>query len=68
MIRPKANEMPSRSAPVMAGVLSPASTSVATTDPGPTRTSRAVPSTSAKARWPIEYVSIPLSLLNGLGL
>ena len=54
MIRPKATEMPSRSAPVMAGVLSPASTSVATTDPGPTRTSRAVPSTSAKARWAIE--------------
>src|SRR3954452_8642414 len=50
MIRPKANEMPSRSAPVMAGFESPASTKAATTDPGPTNTSRAVPSTSANAR------------------
>src|SRR5215213_10479546 len=66
MIRPNANEIPSRSAPVMAGVLSPASTSVATTEPGPTRTSSAVPSASARARCPSEYESI-LSLLNGFG-
>src|SRR4051794_15316021 len=59
MIRPKANEMPSRSAPVMAGFESPASTSVATTDPGPTRTSRAVPSVSAKARCCSEYSITP---------
>src|SRR4051812_41655211 len=59
MIRPKANEMPSRSAPVMAGFESPASTNVATTDPGPTRTSRAVPSTSAKARCCSEYSITP---------
>ena len=67
MIRPKANEMPSRSAPVMAGTLSPASASVATTDPGPTRTSSAVPSVSANARCPSEYVSI-LTLLHESGL
>ena len=51
MISPKANEMPSRSAPVTAGVDLPASTRVATTEPGPTSTSSAVPSVSAKARW-----------------
>src|SRR3954468_12544308 len=51
MTRPKANEMPSRSAPVTAGVLLPARTSVATTLPGPTRTSSAVPSVSATTRW-----------------
>src|SRR4051794_27013654 len=43
--------MPSRSDPSIAGTLSPASTSVATTDPGPTSTSRAVPKVSARARW-----------------
>src|SRR5438093_4613625 len=50
MTSPKANEMPSRSAPVIAGVLLPARTSVATTEPGPTRTSSAVPRVSASAR------------------
>ena len=50
MMRPNANEMPSRSAPVTAGALSPARTRVATTEPGPTSTSRAVPSVSANAR------------------
>src|SRR3954463_4726570 len=59
MIRPKANEMPSRSAPVMAGFESPASTNVATTDPGPTRTSKAVPSVSARARCCSEYSITP---------
>src|SRR5436190_12357301 len=59
MIRPKANEMPSRSAPVMAGFESPASTKVATTDPGPTRTSKAVPTVSAKARCCSEYSITP---------
>src|SRR4051812_8893672 len=58
MMNPNANEMPSRSAPVIAGCASPARASVATTDPGPTRTSRAVPSVSAAARWPSEYESI----------
>jgi glycerol uptake facilitator-like aquaporin len=58
MMNPNANEMPSRSAPVIAGFASPARASVATTDPGPTRTSRAVPSVSAAARWPSEYESI----------
>ena len=43
---------------MIAGVESPARTSVATTEPGPTSTSRAVPSVSASARWPSEYVSI----------
>src|SRR6185437_1370315 len=51
MMRPNANEMPSRSDPSIAGVLSPASTSVATTEPGPTRTSMAVPRVSARSRW-----------------
>src|SRR3954452_16764403 len=51
MMRPKANEMPSRSAPVTAGVLLPARTSVATTLPGPTRTRSAVPRLSATTRW-----------------
>src|SRR3954453_2455059 len=51
MIRPKANEMPSRSAPVTAGVLLPARTSVATTLPGPTRTRGAGPRRSATTRW-----------------
>src|SRR4029450_2571428 len=50
MMKPKANEMPSRSAPEIAGVDLPARTSVATTDPGPTNTSSAVPSVSATAR------------------
>ena len=50
MMKPNANEMPSRSAPVIAGLASPASTSVATTEPGPTSTSSAVPSVSASAR------------------
>ena len=50
MMKPNANEMPSRSEPVMAGLASPASTSVATTEPGPTSTSSAVPSVSASAR------------------
>src|SRR6476659_9602779 len=59
MIRPNANEMPSRSAPVMAGFESPASTKVAITDPGPTRTSRAVPMNSAKARCCNEYSITP---------
>src|SRR4051794_40803909 len=57
MMKPNANEMPSRSAPVTAGFASPARASVATTDPGPTRTSIAVPSASDTARWPSEYVS-----------
>src|SRR4051812_45147912 len=57
MTSPNANEMPSRSAPVTAGVLSPARTRVATTDPGPTSTSRAVPSDSANARWERECSS-----------
>src|SRR2546423_2541513 len=59
---PKATDIPSRSAPVMAGVDLPASVSVATTDPGPTNTSRAVPSVSAKARCGSEC-SIPTLLL-----
>src|SRR3954452_20399923 len=58
MMKPKANEMPSRSAPVAAGLASTARASVATTDPGPPRTSIAVPSVSATARWPSEYDSI----------
>src|SRR5947207_3089071 len=54
MISPKANEMPSRSAPETAGTDLPARTSVATTDPGPTSTRSAVPSVSATARWDSE--------------
>jgi hypothetical protein len=50
MISPKATEMPSRSAPVTAGLLSPARINVATTDPGPTSTSSAVPTVSASMR------------------
>ncbi len=37
MMNPNANEMPRRSAPVTAGTESPARASVATTDPGPTK-------------------------------
>src|SRR5215208_140538 len=64
MIRPKANEMPSRSEPVIAGVDLPARTRVATTEPGPTRTSRAVPSVSANARWGRVYSCMRYLSLN----
>ena len=57
MMNPNANEIPSRSAPVIAGTDLPASCSVATTEPGPTRTSSAVPSTSATARCANENLS-----------
>src|ERR1700694_3915471 len=59
MMNPNANEMPSRSAPVIAGTALPASTRVATTEPGPTRTRAAVPSVSATALCALEYITRP---------
>src|SRR3954454_10830380 len=59
MMNPKANEIPSRSPPLIAGATLPDSSSAATTDPGPTSTSKAVPIVSANARWGSEYSSIP---------
>src|SRR5947207_3114564 len=65
MMKPNAKEMPSRSASVMAGVALPARTSVATTEPGPTRTSAAVPSASASAFCAIERIPTrPPRILN----
>src|ERR1700736_5052705 len=56
MMKPNAKEMPSRSASVTAGVALPASVRVATTEPGPTRTSTAVPNASASPRCVNEYI------------
>src|SRR5437763_14683211 len=57
MMKPNANEIPSRSAPVIAGTALPANTRVATTDPGPPSQSSAVPSVSATARCERWYFS-----------
>src|SRR5258708_11409179 len=57
MMKRKAKEMPRRSAPVTAGTALPASTRVATTDPGPTSTRAAVPSVSARAFCALLYIS-----------
>src|SRR5258708_7766358 len=57
MMKPKAKEMPRRSALATAGTALPASTRVATTDPGPTSTRAAVPSVSARAFCALLYIS-----------
>ena len=56
MMNPNAKLIPSRSASVTAGVAFPARVRVAITEPGPTRTRAAVPSTSASARCGLEYI------------
>src|SRR5207302_5420440 len=56
MMNPKAKLIPSRSASVTAGTALPARVSVAMTEPGPTRTSAAVPKNSARARCVVEYI------------
>src|SRR6266852_2873576 len=63
MMKPNAKLIASRSASVTAGTAFPARVSVATTDPGPTRTNAAVPNNSANARCGIECIFLrPLYL------
>src|SRR5438128_1486535 len=56
MMKPKAKLIASRSASVTAGTALPARVNVAITEPGPTRTSAAVPKASANARCRIENI------------